>query len=47
MRTIWERFNDWWCRSMHHGTMWPTHGVYRCRQCMREHTISWAHDLPA
>jgi hypothetical protein len=41
-----ERFLAAWCRHMHNGAMWPMHGRYLCRQCLREHPIAWE-DVPA
>jgi len=30
-----------WCQLMHRGAMWPMHGVYRCRECMRLYEVPW------
>jgi hypothetical protein len=36
-----ERILAAWCRKMHDGAMWPIHGRYICRQCLREHPVEW------
>jgi hypothetical protein len=36
-----EWFSAWWCRTMHTRMMWPIHGKYVCRACMREYPIVW------
>jgi len=25
----------------HNGAMWPIHGAYRCRQCLRTRQVPW------
>jgi len=42
MSTFWARFSDFWCRFAHEGMLWPIHGVYRCRQCLRVRTVPWS-----
>jgi hypothetical protein len=41
MRNLWNRCGDLWCEFMHSGSMWPIHGTYRCRQCLRTRPVSW------
>ena len=36
-----EKFLALWCRYMHAGAMWPIHGRYICRQCLRVHRLDW------
>lgn len=44
MKNYLERYNDLWCKFMHNGELWPIHGVYKCRECLRERPVPWAHD---
>ena len=37
-----EKILNAWCRNMHDAAMWPMHGKYTCRKCLREHPIEWA-----
>jgi hypothetical protein len=37
-----ERVAVAWCRLMHRDAMWPIHGKYQCRKCLRSYPISWA-----
>jgi hypothetical protein len=30
-----------WCRYMHSEPMWPMHGRYYCRVCLRSHPVPW------
>jgi len=30
-----------WCRMMHRSAMWPIHGRYHCRTCMRQFPVPW------
>lgn len=30
-----------WCRLMHDALMWPMHGEYECRICMRRFPVAW------
>jgi len=39
---MWERFLAAWCRMTHNEAMWPMHGRYVCRRCLREHEVEWA-----
>jgi hypothetical protein len=38
---MWNRIADLWCRKMHTDAMWPIHGKYVCKRCMREHPVEW------
>lgn len=31
-----------WCRLIHGAPMWPIHGHYQCRTCMRQYAVPWA-----
>lgn len=42
MKNFLERFSEAWCQLTHRGAMWPMHGVYRCRECMRVYDVPWA-----
>jgi len=42
MKNFWTRYNELWCEFIHMGSMWPIHGAYRCRQCLRIRTVPWA-----
>jgi hypothetical protein len=39
-----EGVSRWWCKRMHSKAMWPIHGKYICRVCLREYPISWVAD---
>jgi hypothetical protein len=38
---MWKRIEEMWCRMMHGQAMWPMHGKYACRQCLREYPVDW------
>ena len=38
---MWERISEIWCRRMHSRAMWPIHGKYLCRRCLRQHAVTW------
>ena len=38
---MWNRIADLWCRNMHTEAMWPIHGKYICKRCLREHAVEW------
>ena len=46
---MWNRIEEMWCRMMHEQAMWPMHGRYTCRQCLREYPVEWnlSHQLSA
>ncbi len=41
MNTLWRDLAEFWCKSMHPDPMWPAHGRYRCRKCLREYPVPW------
>ena len=41
MKNILNRCGELWCEYMHNGAMWPIHGAYRCRQCLRTRQVPW------
>ncbi len=30
-----------WCRYLHTAVMWPIHGHYSCRVCLRRYPVPW------
>lgn len=38
---MFEGISRWWCRRTHSKAMWPIHGRYICRVCLREYPVSW------
>jgi len=46
MKSLWSRCGDLWCEFMHNGAMWPIHGAYRCRQCLRSRAVPWEQAKP-
>lgn len=30
-----------WCNLRHDELMWPAHGRYQCRRCLRYHPLEW------
>lgn len=41
MRTLWNRLSIRWCRTFHPEPLWPVHGHYRCRACLRAYPVPW------
>jgi hypothetical protein len=41
MKQVWNQIGEWWCMRMHDSVMWPSHGQYRCRTCMREYAVQF------
>jgi len=39
MKSIWRLIAAGWCRVFHADPMWPIHGQYLCRICLRSHSI--------
>ena len=33
--------SELWCKKMHSRAMWPIHGRYICRECLREYPVAW------
>ena len=42
MKTVWSRIEDVWCTMVHDQPMWPIHGYYECRVCLRKHPVLWS-----
>ena len=40
-----EKIGRLWCRLMHSSLMWPIHGVYQCRTCLRRFPLRWEDSL--
>ena len=43
---MWNRIADLWCRKMHGEAMWPIHGKYVCKRCLREYPVAWDGHVP-
>jgi hypothetical protein len=41
MRDLWNRASMGWCRTFHPEPLWPVHGQYRCRACLRMYPVPW------
>ena len=41
MRELMNRIEEIWCVAMHDRMMWPIHGKYRCRTCLREYAVGF------
>jgi len=41
MRALWNRASIGWCRTFHPEPLWPVHGKYRCRACLRMYAVPW------
>jgi hypothetical protein len=41
LRRVSEGVARGWCHTMHPAPMWPIHGEYRCRRCLRQHPVPW------
>jgi hypothetical protein len=39
--TVFENLNRLWCKFAHSSVMWPIHGQYRCRKCLRLYPVPW------
>jgi hypothetical protein len=37
-----DKVGDLWCRYTHEAVMWPIHGHYQCRICLRQYPVPWA-----
>jgi hypothetical protein len=42
-----KKVGDAWCRIMHDSPMWPIHGQYQCRRCMRRFPVPWEAGISA
>lgn len=38
---MWNRIAEIWCKSVHTEAMWPIHGKYVCKRCLREYNVEW------
>lgn len=36
-----KKIGEAWCRIMHESPMWPIHGQYQCRRCLRRFPVPW------
>ena len=41
MRASIDYISSVWCALFHSDVMWPIHGHYVCRQCLRQFPIPW------
>ena len=39
-----EALGNLWCRLIHDAPMWPIHGEYQCRVCLRRYGVPWAEE---
>ncbi len=39
MKNLMERVAEFWCENMHGQPLWPSHGRYQCRVCLREYPV--------
>jgi hypothetical protein len=42
MKQLLDQAETLWCHAMHGEVMWPIHGEYRCRACLRTYAIPFA-----
>jgi len=42
MTSFWSGVGKLWCTVMHHKSMWPVYGYYRCSTCLRTYPVEWA-----
>jgi len=46
--TAMEAPGRFWCKLTHRDPMWPIHGYYLCRECLRQYPVQWElHPQPA
>ena len=41
IETLLENLGRLWCKFAHTSVMWPIHGQYRCRTCLRLYPVPW------
>lgn len=41
-----ERLGYFWCRHTHSAAMWPIHGHYQCRICLRQFAVPYQTQEP-
>jgi hypothetical protein len=39
MKNLLERVAELWCENMHGQPLWPSHGHYQCRVCLRQYPV--------
>jgi len=42
MKQFVHQIEELWCQAMHGPVMWPIHGEYRCRACLRSYPVPFA-----
>ena len=42
MKQLLDQVEELWCHTMHGAVMWPIHGEYRCRACLRSYPVPFA-----
>jgi len=42
MKELLDEVEVLWCQAMHGQVMWPIHGEYRCRACLRTYPVPFA-----
>jgi len=47
MKRLLEHFERFWCMHVHADIMWPSHGAYRCRTCLRQYPVEFARETEA
>jgi hypothetical protein len=45
MKALWSRIENAWCKVVHNQLMWPIHGYYSCRVCLRRYPVPWSGPL--
>jgi hypothetical protein len=41
MKSLIDNVSRIWCVMLHSDLMWPIHGHYCCRRCLRQYRIRW------
>jgi hypothetical protein len=41
MSYLLDKISQGWCKTMHPAPMWPIHGAYQCRVCLRRYPVAW------
>ncbi len=42
MKELLDQVGQLWCQMTHREVMWPVHGAYRCRVCLRSYQVPFA-----
>ncbi len=45
--SFWSKLGEFWCRLAHEDIMWPAHGMYECRVCLRRYPVAWQNQAAA